>query len=211
MPGNAFIFRVQSKVMALSKETQRKLFHLAAGVAFAFLVYEGIASVWVLAAITLAGFIVSAAMRRRRLPVIEWFLRRMERDDAMATFPGRGAFFFFCGMLITVAIFPRDVAAASIMVLAIGDSVAPLAWKQFVRNRKHVTGRAIPPTVVGLLAAAAGAWAFVPLQDAFAAAAAGMAIEAIDSIRGRRIEDNITMPIAAGIAIMLLRILAPYF
>lgn len=194
--------------MALSKETQRKLFHLSAGVVFAFLIYDGLANVWVLAAITLLGFGVSAARRKRKMPFFEWFLRRMEREDDIATFPGRGAFFFFCGMLVSVAVFPRDVAAASIMVLSLGDSVAPLAWRRFARYRKHTPpGRAIRPTVLGLLAAMAGAWAFVPLHEAFISAAAGMAIEAVDSIRGRRIEDNVTMPLAAGAAIMVLRTL----
>jgi dolichol kinase len=195
---------VQSNIMAIDREIPRKLFHLGAGVMLAFLVGFGLVNAWHLAAVVLAGFIVSLAMRKKRLPVIGWFLGRMERQDAMATFPGRGAFFFFCGMLISVAIFPRDVASASIIVLAIGDSVPLLVSRRFGGPR--VMGRPITGGLVGLCGAFLGAALFLPVQEALVASLAGMAIETVDTVRGRRIEDNVTMPLAAGVAVMLLRI-----
>jgi dolichol kinase len=191
-------------MMVMSRETVRKLFHLAAGVSLAFLVGFGVMNAWHLAAIVLSGFILSLAMRKKRLPVIGWFLSRMEREDAMVSFPGKGAFFFFCGMLISVALFPRDIASASIIVLAIGDSVSPLASRRL--GGPWVMRRPVVGSVLGLVGAFAGAALFLPVHEALAASLAGMAIEAVDSIRGRRIEDNITMPLAAGIAVMLLRL-----
>ncbi|MFH0956595.1 MAG: hypothetical protein V1813_01900 [Candidatus Aenigmatarchaeota archaeon] len=196
-------------MMDVNRETARKLFHLAAGAVLAFLISFGVVNVWHLVAITLVGFAASAARRKRRVPIVEWFLSRMERDDAMTTFPGKGAFFFFFGMLISVAIFPRDVAAASVMVLAMGDSISPLIA---LRLRKSWgMKRPLEASAAGFVASFAGAALFLPVHEALLASFAGMAIEAVDTVRGRRIEDNITMPLAAGAAVLLLRAIAAFF
>jgi dolichol kinase len=204
---NAFIPRVPSRMMDANRETARKLFHLTAGAVLAFLISFGAVNVWHFVAITLVGFAASAVRRKKRVPVVEWFLRRMERDDAMATFPGKGAFFFFFGMLISVAIFPRDVAAASVMVLAIGDSVSPLIALRL--RRSWGMKRPLEASAAGFMASFAGAALFLPMHEALIASFAGMAIESVDTIRGRRIEDNVTIPLAAGVAVILLRIIFP--
>ncbi len=194
------------KISAL--ELRRNLFHATVGMAFAVLVYLGIANVWALAALTLLGFAASLARRRRRLPVIEWFLSRFERESAMREFPGRGAFYLFVGMLISTALFSRDVAAASIAILAIGDSVSPIVGLSGGRLRHPVNkGRFFEGTAAGFISASLAAMLFVPPSQAIIASFFAMMAESLDSVRGFKVEDNITMPLVAGLSMVAARLL----
>jgi dolichol kinase len=187
-------------------ETERNLFHLAMGLLIVLLIYFGLIDVWVMLWITVAGFFVSLLHRRRTVPVIGWFLRRLEREDVMESFPGAGAFFSFVGMLLSLAIFPRDIALASIIIFVVGDSVSPLVGIRFGRMRHPMSKeKALEGSAAGLTAAFLGAVLFVAPHEAFMASLVAMAVEAVDYVKGRRIEDNITMPLFSGITIMALR------
>ena len=192
-----------------SHETGRNVFHVIAGLAVAFLFYLGIIDVWALLAVTLCGFALSVARRRKKVPVIDWFLRRFEREDVMGKFPGRGAFYLFLGMLLSAALFPRDVACASMAILALGDGVSPIVGMHKGRIRHPLSpGRMLEGSVAGFIAAALGAMLFVPLPEALLASFIAMAVEAVDTVKGRRLEDNITMPLVSGIVMLALRALS---
>lgn len=196
--------------MALfSLETRRNLFHLIIGILIVAGVYYLLLDVWIVLAVVIVGFLISAASRKRPLPLIYWFLRHFERqDDIDSGIPGRGALFFGVGLLLTMALFERDVVLASITIFILADSISPLVGVKIGRVRHPLSDQKfLEGNIAGFLVAFLGAMLFVSPLEAFLASIFAMIIEAIDFIKGRRIEDNVTMPLVAGITILLLRLL----
>jgi len=187
-------------------ETRRALFHIFTGLSVAGLLYAGIIDGWVILAVTVIGFILSSWSRKTRLPVIGWFLDKFEREEALSSFPGKGAFFAFVGFLLSVGLFQKDIALASIVILTLGDSVPILVGMKIGRiGHPFSDSKFLEGTIVGFIAAFFGAAFFVTVPEAFAASALAMVAEGIDTFKGRRIEDNITMPLVAGIMITTMR------
>ena len=196
--------------MALfSLETRRNLFHLIIGILIVAGIYYMLIDVWVLLTVVVIGFLISAASRKRPLPLIHWFLRHFERqDDVDGGIPGRGALFFGVGLLLTMALFERYIVLASITIFILADSISPLVGVKIGKVRHPLSDeKFLEGSLAGFLVAFLGAMLFVSPLEAFLASLFAMIIEAIDFIKGRRIEDNITMPIVAGITILLLRML----
>lgn len=156
----------------------------------------------------LKGDLGNKAIKQLRKLAVD-ALKLVERKQELQKFPGKGAIMLFLGAGITAAIF-RNEAAAAITILAVGDSISPLAGKFFGRtshkgifaSRKTVEG-----SIAGFVFAAAAAAFIVPIWTAIAAAAAGMIIEAINlRILGRKIDDNLTVPVVAAAVIWGLRL-----
>ncbi len=196
--------------MALfSLETRRNLFHLLIGILIVAAIYYMLVDVWLVLGVVIVGFLISAVSRKRPLPLIRWFLERFERqDDVDGGVPGRGAIFFGVGLLLTMALFERDVVLASITIFVLADSVSPLVGMRIGRLRHPLSDQKfLEGSMAGFLVAFIGAMFFVSPVEALLASLFAMSIEAIDFVKGRRIEDNITMPLVAGITILLLRLL----
>jgi len=192
----------------MSLENGRKLFHLTLGIFITALLYFDIIDVWIILPITLAGFLVSAIKRRKRMPITEWFLRRFEREENIATMPGKGALYFFVGLLLVLALFPKDVALASVIIFSIGDSIATMVGMRVGRIKHPLSStKFLEGSAAGFVWALLGALLFVPPLEALAASFFAMAVEGIDFIKGRRVEDNITVPLVAGVTIMIMRML----
>ncbi len=193
--------------MGLGRETERNLFHMALGLSIAALLWAGMIDVWMLIAVALLGFLASLARKKRPIPVLDLFLSRFEREDAMQNFPGRGAFFLVIGSILAVAVFPKDVALASIMILAIGDSVSPIVGLRHGSIKHPLSGsRMVEGAVAGFIAAFLGAMLFVAPHEALIASAVAMTFEAVDTLAGFRVEDNVTIPLVAGLVVMALRV-----
>jgi phytol kinase len=192
----------------MSLETKRNLFHLVTGICIVCLLHFRIIDLWIVLGGTVMGFLISMVHRKREVPVIGWFLRTFDRQEDIASIPGRGALFFAIGFLLVLALFPRDMALASITIFVLGDSISPLVGMHAGRiphplsEKKFVEGN-----IAGFLFAFAGAMLFVPIPEAFVASALSMAVEAVDTVKGRRIEDNVTIPLVAGLAMAAMRII----
>lgn len=108
---------------------------------------------------------------------------------------------FATGILLTLLIFPTNIAYASIAVLTLGDGFACIFGKIFGKtslffNRK----KKLEGTICGFTCAFLGATLFVIPLKALVAAAAGMLAECLPS----PIDDNLVTPLAAGAAIIIL-------
>ena len=108
---------------------------------------------------------------------------------------------FATGILLTLLIFPTNIAYASIAVLTLGDGFACIFGKIFGKtplffNRK----KKLEGTICGFTCAFLGATLFVSPLKALVAAAAGMLAECLPT----PIDDNLVTPLAAGAAIILL-------
>lgn len=184
-------------------ETGRKLFHGFFGVlvaAFAYLAPKEIAAWFLLASIAIS-FVISRAIKRRvRLPFIEWVIRTFERKKDIENFPLKGTIYFLIGALISVLVYRTDIAATSIIILALGDCFSTLIGKPLGMTRHaHNAKKSIEGSFAGFVAAVAGAALFIPAKLAFIGALAGIIVESFDFMfMGLDIDDNLSIPVISG-------------
>jgi dolichol kinase len=193
---------------AIGLEARRNLFHLGFGMLIVAGLYYDVIGVWALVAIVAVGFAASMASRKRRIPFIGWFLERFERREDLETFPGRGAFFATLGFLLAVALFEKDIALAAITIFVLGDSLGYFFGVRIGRIRHPLSDRKfLEGSMAGFLFAFLGASLFVTPAEALVASLVAMTMEAVDFVKGKRIEDNVTIPLFAGAAVTLMRAL----
>jgi dolichol kinase len=186
-------------------ETKRQFIHMS-GVAFPFYVlYAGLAaSISTFLFLVVAGLIISYGYKKGvRFPVISDIVDKTERADVVDEFPGKGALTFFFGSLLTLLLFGSDisVASAAIIILALGDSFSTLVGKRYGRHKIFYSPlKSIEGTIGGFVPAFIGAAIFVPAPVALVGAFVGMAVETLSI----KIDDNIIIPVAAGLFMFLL-------
>ncbi len=110
------------------------------------------------------------------------------------------------GSLLAIVLFPKDIAMASIAIMALGDSVTNVFGRYFgeiklpYNHHKTVDG-----ALMGVGAATLGAFFFVPFHVAFVASVAAIFVETWDlKFWIVEIDDNILVPLVAGSVMMLL-------
>ncbi len=133
-------------------------------------------------------------------PVISSITRRA------ATKPERHEFvtapiFFATGIMLALLLFPEPTNYASIAILALGDGAATVFGRKFGRTVFPFNkSKGIEGTVFGFIFAFLGALLFVSPLEAAIGAAVGMLVEALPT----PISDNLTIPLATGLVLMIL-------
>jgi dolichol kinase len=132
-------------------------------------------------------------------------LKLFEKPKDIRKYPCKGAVYYFTGVLITILLFPRDIASASIAILTIGDPMAHFfgsyyGKKKLIINRKKLLEGTLAGTLFGTLAASI----FVPWPLAFFGAAFGMMAEAVE-LEFFRLDDNFFIPFISGIVMVLIK------
>lgn len=192
--------------MTRKMEIGRRLFHICSAFIIVALIYYDILTPLIVFILLILGFILSMIARKQRIPILHNIADLIDRPEDLKEFPGKGAIFYGIGVLVVLLFFEKDIAMASIMILGLGDSIAPLVGRYGrirhpLNNKKVVEG-----ILVGMIAAAIGASYFVSALEASLAAVAAMIVESIGlKIGTNQIDDNITMPVVAGIVIWLVR------
>ncbi|MEK6983072.1 MAG: diacylglycerol/polyprenol kinase family protein [Nanoarchaeota archaeon] len=193
-----------------SLEFRRQIFHLLLGVAIVFLIKFGAISKNIILAIIVIGLLLSHLIKKKtKIPIVYQLLRKFERDEELNRFPGRGIIFYFIGIYFVMLLFTKEIVMASIMVLALGDSISHLYGLHFGKI-KHPLSRTkfLEGTVAGVFAGFIGASAFVPWHEAFFASLAAMTVEAIEiKIGAEQVNDNLIVPLVVGAVISALRFL----
>ena len=190
-------------------EIRRKIFHMFAGVAIAFLFYYDILTPRMMFEGAIIGVLLVLISKRVRLPFFGWFLEKFERPEELKRFPGRGTLFLFVGALAVMKLFPKDIALASIMILAFGDSFSHLFGGKFGRlvnifNEK--SKKLFEGTLVGFGAGFFSALIFVPAHEAFFGSFVAMAAEVVKfDLNENTIDDNLIVPVVAGTIMFLVR------
>jgi dolichol kinase len=191
-------------------EFRRGIFHLLSGVIIILLIKFDFLTKWLLLLLCVIALGISLASKKRRIPIIYWFLERFDRERDIQKFPGKGAFFFLVGVTLVVFLFQKDIALASIAVLAIADPFSRFIGIHFGKirhpfNDAKFTEGAIAGIITGFLAAIL----FVKPSEAFFAAFFAMVAEGIELKLGmQHVDDNIVIPLVAGVIIWLVRILS---
>jgi len=191
--------------MLTKLEIRRQLAHIALGTSIVLLLFFGIINALVLAAVFLIGALLSFTSKYKKVPVVHNLLTFFDREKDITTFPGKGAIFYILGSFLAVLLFPEDIAMASIMILALGDSVSRLVGPYGYLKHPFHSEKFLEGIIAGALAAFFGALFFVPWTHALAASIIAMLIEGIDiKIRGFKIDDNLTIPLVSGLVILVL-------
>jgi len=108
---------------------------------------------------------------------------------------------FALGIAISLLIFPAPIRYAAITTLTLGDGCAHLFGMKFGRTRLPFNkGKNLEGTTFGFLFAFLGAMIFVDPTRALIAAAVGMLVESLPL----PINDNLTMPLASGLTLLLI-------
>lgn len=111
-----------------------------------------------------------------------------------------GAFYFVLGAMLTIVIFPREVAVAALMVLVISDATAALVGQAF--GRRKIFGK----TLAGSLTFFGSAWLLLTLFlpgnpfHHLPAALLGTLAEAMPG----PVNDNLSIPLVVGTVLWLM-------
>jgi len=190
-------------------EWDRQLFHIFLGILIVLLLKYGFLDRKTMLAIIAFGLILSFLSRKAKLPLVYGLLQKFERKKEMEIFPGKGMIFYFVGSFISLLLFPKEVAMASIMVLALGDSVSHLYGLHFGRIKHPLSAsKFLEGTIAGLIFGFIGALIFLPWYEAFMAAFLAMIVEAIEiKIGTEQVDDNLIIPFVAGATVWLMRLI----
>lgn len=190
-------------------EVRRQIFHLFLGAAIVILYQARVLTITILFIIFLAGLITSLISLKYKIPVIHWFLKNFEREEDFKENPGKGTLMYVAGVLVALLLFKENIALAAIMILAVGDSVSHMVGKYFgkrkyrINNPKHLEG-----TITGIFFASVTASIFVKPTLAFIGSTVAMITEAIELKIGKTIiDDNLVIPLVAGLAMHLIQML----
>ncbi|MBS3102698.1 hypothetical protein J4458_04610 [Candidatus Woesearchaeota archaeon] len=189
-------------------EFKRQSFHFLFGIFIVILLMYGLIDKWILLYSAIIGIIISFLSTRIKIPVISWFLQNFERSEDMEKFPGKGAISYLIGAFLAALFFPMDIAMPSILILAFGDSVSRLFGIHYGKRKHLLNGdKFIEGSVAGFIAAFIGALIFLPWHEALFASLVAMVVESIELKLGRtQIDDNVVIPLVAGIAIWVVRL-----
>ena len=186
-------------------EIRRNIFHLVLGVSLFFFVQNSsqeFAS-QAIGVTALCGLLVSLLSLNYRIPFISWFLDKFDRPADKNRFPGKGAFYFFVGSFIVVSFFSKDVASASIIILAVGDSVGHVVGASIGRiSHPFHAEKKLEGTIAALIASVACVSWLVGFLPALLASAAAMLVEMVD-FEKFQVNDNILVPLIAALVLSL--------
>jgi dolichol kinase len=144
-----------------------------------------------------ALYLVSEAYRLKgeRLPLITEFTLRMSREDEKTHFVA-GPVYLAAGVILSLLLFPKSSAYASVTIVAVGDPVASYFGQRF--GRTHVGRKTLEGFAAGLIVSFAGALLWVDPNLALIGSVAGMLLELLG------IPDaNLAMPIGADSAMVI--------
>jgi dolichol kinase len=185
-------------------ETRRQMVH-ALGIVFPFYILKvgWKASAATFSFFLFAGYVISSCHKKgMRIPIISRMLDLCERPEMLKKFPGKGALSFFTGSLLVVLLFKSwlSIAAASIIILALGDSTSTLIGKKFGKrllfyNKK----KSLEGSIAGFVIAFFGASFIVPPLVAMIGALVGTVTESLPL----KIDDNIAIPLTSSLAMLL--------
>ncbi len=178
-------------------EFKRQVFHMVLGILLVYLLYIEALDLPAMFALLLIGFVLSLASKKYDLIFVIWLLRNFDRKGE--SLPGYGVLTYFLGSIIALGLFRKEIALASIMILAFGDSFSHLGRFGKIKNPFSNT-KFLEGTISGVLAGTLGAWLFVSWQAAFFGSLIAMGVEGLElAVFKKRVDDNLLIPVVSGL------------
>ena len=189
-------------------EWGRQIFHIFLGIFLVVLLLYDFIDKKIILIIIIVGSILSYLSKKARIPVIYNLLETFERKEEIKKFPGKGIIFYFTGVYVVLILFSRDIAMASIMILALGDSISHLYGLHYGKIKYPLSKtKFLEGTIAGFVGGFLGAVIFAKPLEALFASLAAMLVEAIEvKIGAEQIDDNLIVPFVAGAVIWLIRL-----
>jgi dolichol kinase len=189
------------------QENGRKILHILIGIFAILMVVYNIFTPLVIFILLIIFIFFSLFSLKYRIPVAYFFLSRFERDREMHELPGRGFLFAILGVLLSLQLFERDVALASVIILTFADPVSYFVGKNFGKTRHFLDSRKnIEGNIAGFIVSSAFALFFVSPLLAIGGSLIAMLFEAvIIEIQKIEVDDNLIVPLAAGTTMFLIK------
>jgi len=121
------------------------------------------------------------------------FTLGFERKNAN---PFTGAMFFYLGCAIAFALFPLPFASAACAMLAIGDALSTVVGVNFGKHK--ICGKTLEGTIACFFGSLVGGIFFVNIYLAVTGAFFASLAELVP-----KIDDNLTIPVFSGLAMLL--------
>lgn len=186
-------------------ELRRHIFHICSGIGFILMLLYIPYAQFILFIILILGGLASFLATQFKLPFVTNALCLFERQRNNH-FPGKGVIFFFIGSLISLQIFPRQIALASIIILTFSDPTSHFIGHHFGKikifnKRKNFEGFLAGTIIGAFFASFFVSWPLAIIGATFAMFTefAGLAMA------GENIDDNLFIPLVAGTVMLLLR------
>ncbi|MFP4112140.1 MAG: diacylglycerol/polyprenol kinase family protein [Candidatus Woesearchaeota archaeon] len=184
-------------------EARRQTFHLAYGfivIASLYVIKQEIMAA-ILGFLIIFGILISLICKKRQIPFISYMLELFGREKETNIMPGKGAITTTTGFFISVLIFSKDIALASIAILTFGDAISTIIGKKLGTTK--ICNKSLEGTVSGIIVSAIACSFITPLFPAIIASTIGMLSELIDL---KFIDDNILIPMLSGITLTLIMV-----
>ncbi|HBB03052.1 MAG: phosphatidate cytidylyltransferase [Candidatus Peregrinibacteria bacterium GW2011_GWF2_38_29] len=198
--------RIVVKKIKEDLEVRRQILHFAVGFLIAGMVFYNFLDWKIFTAILAFGIGFSLFLKYVKIPIFHAFHCMFDRECDIKKFPGRGLIFMFAGSFAAYMLFPKNIAIASILTLAIGDSLTNIFGKYCGKivspfdKSKNIEG-----TIIAFFITALGIIKFVSFQQAIVATLLAMLIEMVPiRVWKIKIDDNLLIPIVAGTIMSLL-------
>jgi dolichol kinase len=187
-------------------ELKREILHILIGIIALFLIIYNIISPLIIFIILSIGIFVSLLSLKIRIPLISWFLDNFERDKDKNKLPGRGIIFAVAGSLLSLQLFERNIALASIIILTFADPISHLVGKAFGKTKSPLNKtKNIEGHIAGAIISSIMAMFFVSPILALVGAIIAMLFESlIIEIQKIQLDDNLIIPLAAGTTMFLI-------
>ncbi len=178
-------------------EFKRKLLHILVGILFILIVIYFPHAKLFLFIVLLAGIITSTLSTKIKIPLITNCICTFERKQNQ-NFPGKSVLFFFAGSLLSLFLFEKNIALASITILTFADPISHLIGFNF--GKIKIKNKNLEGAIAGALCGSLAALFFVPFYLSFIASIIYFAIDLIEI----KIDDNLLIPIITGAIMQLL-------
>ena len=190
-------------------EFRRKAVHFVLGILFVlfinldhYILKEQLELILVI--VLFLAICLSIYTQYKRPRLILKFLYWFDKPKDLQKFPGKGAVYYLIGTLISIALFNRYIASASILILAVGDPMAHIIGRYYGKRKIIINKKKLlEGTLAGIFFGTIAASFFVPWYIAFFGAAFGMMAEAIE-LELLRLDDNFFIPFVSGLIMTLI-------
>jgi dolichol kinase len=122
----------------------------------------------------------------------KYFFGRVLREEEKPTFMGSTYFIF--STILTILLFPKSIAIASILILILSDTAAAVIGKWI--GRIKIFGKTIEGSMAFLLTSLFIVWVY-PNLDRFSGSLAALGATLIE-VLPMNVNDNLTIPLVAG-------------
>ena len=185
-------------------DIERKIIHIIVGLSLILFVHYNIINNLILLLIVIIGFFTSALHKNYKIPILKFFTERFGREDE-EKIPARGLLTLLIGSLISLSIYPLNIALTSIIILSIGDSFSYIIGKYFGKikipwnKKENIEGPIIAGVLSVLFVYSFNLIGFIIRSHYLLIFLTAFLVTSIDVKIGKwNVDDNLTIPVVSG-------------